>query len=78
MASDGEKEDEKGKYGDSANWRWRWCSHALAIDDLNFIDDLKSIIDPKQETHIVGDFNICYITNNNNNNCQELLDFGFR
>ena len=43
-----------------------------------FIDDLKGLICSERETHIVGDFNICFKSDRKNNIFKSLNELGFR
>ena len=43
-----------------------------------FIDDLKTLINQERETHIVGDFNICFKSEKRNKITKSLDELGFR
>ena len=43
-----------------------------------FLSDLKSLFDSNQQTLIVGDFNICYISESNHKVIKSLTELGFK
>lgn len=44
----------------------------------DFIDELKGLINQERETHIVGDFNICFKSDRKNQIFKSLGELGFR